>query len=284
VSDPVELRVATASGALAALQWGDAAAPPLLALHGWLDNAASFTRLAPFLSRQRSVIALDLPGHGRSAHLPEHAHRYHVVDQVDAVLDFADALGLDRFDLLGHSLGAGIASLTAAAAPTRIERLLLIEGLGTLADDAAGGPVRGRAAPPRHSPNRRTARVFPSIEDANAARVAAGGLEPDEARPIVIRNLRETDGGYMWRSDPRLRLATPLRIDEAQTRRLLAGITAPTLLLLAEPATPYLPSAMIEARAACVPGIRVEHVAGPHHLHVHHPAEVAARLSALLDA
>ena len=88
----------------------------------------------------------------------------------------------------------------------------------------------------------------------------------------------------MWRSDPRLRLATPLRIDEAQTRRLLAGITAPTLLLLAEPATPYLPSAMIEARAACVPGIRVEHVAGPHHLHVHHPAEVAARLSALLDA
>lgn len=284
MSDPVELRVATASGELAALQWGDAAAPPLLALHGWLDNAASFTRLAPLLSRQRRVIALDLPGHGRSAHLPEHAHRYHVVDQVDAVLDFADALGLDRFDLLGHSLGAGIASLTAAAAPTRIERLLLIEGLGTLADDGARVLARWRDAHAQRNTARRTARVFPSIEDANAARVAAGGLEPDEARPIVIRNLRETDGGFVWRSDPRLRLATPLRIDEAQTRRLLTGITAPTLLLLAESATPYLPSAMIEARAACVPGIRLEHLAGPHHLHVRHPVEVAARLSALLNA
>ena len=102
MGDPIELKVAAASGELAALQWGDAAAPPLLALHGWLDNAASFARLAPLLARQRRVIALDLPGHGRSAHMPEPARRYHVVDQVDAVLDFADALGFDRFDLLGH--------------------------------------------------------------------------------------------------------------------------------------------------------------------------------------
>lgn len=284
MGDPIELKVAAASGELAALQWGDAAAPPLLALHGWLDNAASFARLAPLLARQRRVIALDLPGHGRSAHMPEPARRYHVVDQVDAVLDFADALGFDRFDLLGHSLGAGIASLTAAAAPTRVERLLLIEGLGTLPDDGTRTLQRWRDAHAQRTTARRTPRVFASIDAAVATRVAAGDLDAGEVRAIVERNLREVDGGYAWRSDPRLRLLTPVRIDETQMRRLLAGITAPTLLLLAEPATPYLPSAMMDALAARVPEIRVVHLAGPHHLHIRHPAEVAARLSTLLDA
>jgi len=280
----MDLAIKTPFGELAALQWGDADAPPLLALHGWLDNAASFTRLAPLLAEHRRVIALDLPGHGHSAHLPERARRYHLVDQVDNVLDFADALGLGRFDLLGHSLGAGIASLTAAAAPARIGRLLLIEGLGTLADDGATVLTRWRDAHAQRSTPRRAPRVFASVDDAVAARVAAGGLDVDEARPIVIRNLQETAGGYAWRSDPRLRLMTPLRIEEAQARRLLAGIEAPVLLLLAEPATPYLPSGMLDARAACVPNIRVERMVGPHHLHIRHPADVAAHLSTQLNS
>ncbi len=283
MSDPAELQIATPLGDLAALQWGDAAAPPLLALHGWLDNAASFTHLAPLLAEHRRVIALDLPGHGHSAHLPERARRYHLADQVDNVLDFADALGLDRFDLLGHSLGAGIASLTAAAAPARIERLLLIEGLGTLADDGTHTLARWRDAHAQRTDRRRRPRVFVTLEDAIEARVAAGGLDIGEARPIVMRNLQETAGGYSWRSDPRLRLSTPMRIAEIQIRQLLAGIAAPTLLLLAEPATPYLPSAMMEARAACVPGIHVQRMAGPHHLHVPHPDEVARRLSSFLE-
>ncbi|HET7570706.1 MAG TPA: alpha/beta hydrolase [Gammaproteobacteria bacterium] len=280
MTDPENLSLTTPFGELAALQWGDPAAPPLLALHGWLDNAASFVRLAPLMAEQWRVIALDLPGHGGSAHLNAQARRYHIVDQVDNVQDFADALGLDRFDLLGHSLGAGIASLTAAAAPGRIGKLLLIEGLGPLADDCSGTLMRWRRASAERSRKRRSPKVFASIEDAVAARTATGDLDADEVRPIVERNLREIDGGHVWRSDPRLRLSTPLRVEESQLRRVLAGIDATTVLLLAEPATPYLPSELMAARAACVSDIRVEHVAGPHHLHVRHSHEVAKRLLA----
>ena len=277
-----ELRVATRFGDLAALQWGGVAAPPLLALHGWLDNAASFSRLAPLLAAGRRVIALDLPGHGHSAHLPKSVHRYSNLDQVDHVLDFADALELEHFDLLGHSLGAGIASLTAAAAPARVGKLLLIEGLGPLADDGAQTLSRWRDGHAQREAPRRPPRVFASIEVAVRARVVAGGLDAEEARPIVERNLREVDGGFSWRSDPRLRLATPLRIDEMQLRRLLAGIEAPTLLLLAEPATPYLPSALMGARAACVTDIRVAHIRGPHHLHIRHAQETAEQMTRFL--
>ena len=282
VNGPAELRVATPFGELAALQWGDIGAPPLLALHGWLDNAASFARLAPLLAAHRRIIALDLPGHGHSAHLAQGVHRYNNLDQVDHVLDFADALKFEHFDLLGHSLGAGIASLTAAAAPARIGKLALIEGLGPLADDGAQTLVRWRDAHAQREASRRPPRVFASIDAAVAARVAAGGLDAREARPIVERNLREAEGGYRWRSDPRLRLITPTRIEEMQLRRVIAGIAAPTLLLLAEPATAYLPPALMDARAACVADIRVEHLAGPHHLHVRQPLECAEQLLGFL--
>src|SRR5579875_181690 len=265
-----ELRLKTARGELAALQWGEPDAPPLLALHGWLDNAASFGAIAPRLAACRRVIAPDLPGHGHSAHLPAGAIRYHVVDQVDHVLDAADALG------------AGIASLIAAALPARVGKLALIEGLGPLADDGSQTLSRWRDAHAQREVPRRGPRLFASIDDAVAARLAAGGLDATQARPIVARNLRETADGFGWRSDPRLRLPTPLRIDEMQLRRLLAGIESPTLLLLAEPETPYLPRAMMDARAASVRDIRVERMPGIHHLHVQHPREVAERLLGFL--
>ncbi|MGN6729018.1 MAG: alpha/beta fold hydrolase [Rhodanobacteraceae bacterium] len=275
-----ELSLKVASGTLAALEWGDPGAPPLLALHGWLDNAASFAALAPLLANDFRVIALDMPGHGRSAHQPQGVTRYHVGDYVDHVLNAADALQLERFSLSGHSLGAGVASLVAAAAPARIEKLALIEGLGPLADDGSQTLTRWREAEAQRSVGRRAPRVFANVDEALAARVAVGDLESNEARALVERGLREVEGGYAWSSDPRLRLPTPLRIDESQLRRLLAGIESPTLLLLADPQTPYLPRAMMEARATCVRDIRIERIAGRHHLHVQHPAEVAERLLA----
>ncbi len=112
-----EIAVDAAGLSLVACVHGEDDAPPLLALHGWLDNAASFAPLATHLHGHR-LIALELPGHGRSAHLPAGAFvHYGMADYVAAVLAAADALELDTFDLLGHSLGAGIASLVAAAAP-----------------------------------------------------------------------------------------------------------------------------------------------------------------------
>ncbi len=265
-------------GKLAALQWGEDDAPPLLALHGWLDNAASFIAVAPLLANDFRVIALDLPGHGRSAHLPPGVTRYHATDYADHVLNAADALQLQRFDLLGHSLGAGVASLVAAAAPARVRKLALIEGLGPLADDGSNTLQRWREAESQRNVTRRAPRVFASIDEALAARVAVGDLRAEEARSLVERGLRQVEGGYVWSSDARLRLPTPLRIEEMQLRRLLTGIEAHTLLLLADPETPYLPRAKMEARAACVRDIRVERVAGRHHLHLQHPQEVAERL------
>ena len=272
---PVERSIALPHLSLRALVWGSSDAPPLLALHGWLDNAASFATLAPLLADRWQVIALDLPGHGHSDHLPEGA-LYHFVDYVRCALAAAHALGLKRYSLLGHSMGAGIASLMAAAAPASIDRLALIEGLGPIGDDGSHTLQRFRdaltLAPASSS---RGLRVFRNVEQAASARAIASGLSAELARPIIERGLLEITDGWHWRSDPRLNRTTPLRLAETQVASLLRGIEAPTALLLSAPHTPYLPPAQMAARAACVGSIAVTHMEGGHHLHLEHPDAVA---------
>ena len=279
MSAAVEQRIALPHLALHAQVWGDATLPPLVALHGWLDNAGSFARLAPRLAARYRVIALDLPGHGHSDHLAAGAS-YHYLDYVQLVLAAADALRLDRYSLLGHSLGAGIAALVAAASPERIERLLLIEGLGPLGDDGSHTLQRFRDALAPRGDNGKPLRIFRDVAQAIAARSMASGLPAGQARPIVERGLVEAGGGWRWRSDPRLTRPSAMRLAEAQVHALLRGIAAPTALLLAQPATSYLPSAPMQARAECVANIAVSHLDGGHHLQLEHPADVAAWIDA----
>ena len=278
---PVEQRIVLPHLALSAQIWGDEALPPLLALHGWLDNAGSFALLAPRLASSFRVIALDLPGHGRSDHLAP-GTSYHYLDYVRVVMAAVDALQLERCSLLGHSLGAGIAALTAAAMPARIERLLLIEGLGPLGDDGSHTLQRFRDALTPRGDNGKPLRVFSDIAQAVSARSMVSGLPAALARPIVERGLIETEGGWRWRSDQQLTRPSAIRLAESQIHALLRGISAPTALLLAQPATSYLPSAPMQARADCVTNITVSHLDGGHHLHLEHPAEVAEWIDASL--
>jgi pimeloyl-ACP methyl ester carboxylesterase len=266
---------------LTALIWGEPDAPPLLTLHGWLDNAGSYASLAPLLRERWRVIALELPGHGHSGHLPAGIN-YHYVDYVSAVTTAADVLNLQRYSLLGHSLGAGIASLVAAAKPQSIDRLYLIEGLGPLGDDGSHTLQRFRDAFAVPASSGKSLRVFRDVEQAISARTLASGLRADLARPIVERGLEKAEGGYRWRSDPRLTRPSAVRLAEGQVRTLLGGIEAPTKLLLSNPTTPYLPDVMMRERAGLVSHIKVEHMDGGHHLHLEHPHAVAQWMCSLV--
>ncbi len=270
-----ELRIEHAGRTLAALAWGDPAKPPILALHGWLDNAGSFSESAPRLAADHYVVALDLRGHGRSSHAAPGAW-YHYVDYFDDLRAVLDHFGWPRATLFGHSLGGTLASLFAAAYPERVETLLLIEALGPLTVPPEGTLAQLKRGLDERAafPNRRALRVFPDLDSAIAARAMASGFSNDVARALVERGVQKVDGGYIWSSDPRLTLTSAQRYTESQVLAMLSGIRAPTLLILAEPATSYLPDAMMSERAAQVAGIEVAHVAGHHHLHLESPDAV----------
>lgn len=175
-----EICIPTTAGPMAGLR-NHGKGPRVLALHGWLDNAASFLPMAPWL-RDFDLVAIDQLGHGRSAHLPAGAE-YNFATAINGVLDVADALDWERFSLLGHSMGAGIASLIAAACPERIEALVAIEALGALTEAPDRTVVRLREAIQAHRGRvARPLRVFPDIETAVRARAYASRV-PGSGEP-----------------------------------------------------------------------------------------------------
>ncbi|MCH0543049.1 alpha/beta fold hydrolase [Streptomyces sp. MUM 203J] len=96
-------------------------APPLVLLHALGEEAGDWAPVTPALALDRRVYALDLRGHGRS----DWPGDYSLELMRDDVLGFLDALGLDRVDLIGHSLGGAVAYLLAQERPGRVRRLVL---------------------------------------------------------------------------------------------------------------------------------------------------------------
>lgn len=279
---PVERRFHLRHLELAARSWGDPALPPLLALHGWLDNAASFDALAPLLAAQRHVIAVDLAGHGLSQHRAP-GNWYAYVDYLDEIGELLEQLGGGPVDLLGHSLGATLAAVLASLAPQRVGRLALVDGLGPVTLDARSAHEQLRRAFEARAAFSGRLRVFPTLDAAVEARARAGELDAVSARRLVERGTRAVDGGFVWSSDARLTLPGAQRFSEEQLAPMLAAIAAPTLLVLAEPAAPYLPREVIDRRVACVRDIEVVRLAGSHHLHMERADEVAALIGAFLE-
>jgi pimeloyl-ACP methyl ester carboxylesterase len=283
MSEAQELLLDPGGRALAARRFGTRGGLPVLALHGWLDNANSFAPLAAALP-ELDLVALDLPGHGHSAHRPPGSW-YHYIDYLDDALAALDELGWERAVLLGHSLGGAVASVLAAARPQRVRRLLLIEALGPIAARPGAAVENLRAAfDERAAAAGKQLRIFPQPAEAIVARMRANGLSEGAARLLVERSLRTVPGGFEWRSDPRLTVATPVRIHEDTIREWLAAIECPVLLIAADPAPPYFDAALREQRLACVRDLRQAVLPGNHHLHLEDPLPVAREIRAFLAA
>jgi len=252
----------------------------VLALHGWLDNAASFVPLLEHLP-DGDIALLDLPGHGHSSHLP-HGASYTTPAAICHVLDVADALGWDTFTLLGHSMGAGIASLTAAVSD-RVDRLIAIEALGGLRgpEDETAQRLRDHVHASR-SGSGRALRVFPTMAAPIRARMMTNQLSEANARLLVERGVREVPGGYSWRSDQRLMLPTAIRLTEGQIDNLLQAIACPVQVIYATPAQSYYPEPLRSERLKHLRQGQLALLPGTHHVHMERPADVAAIISAFL--
>lgn len=273
-----------ASGHLAALHFPPAGSPRrrMLAVHGWLDNAASFGRLAAEL-QDCEIVAVDLAGHGRSAWRGAGAS-YALVDHLPDLIEVLDQLGWERAVLLGHSMGGAIGTLLAVAAPERIQALVSIDALGPISLPEADAPARlARALKARTEPRPRR-RVFTSLDEATDQRAKLNGLVPEAARALVERGLIEVPGGWSWAADPRLQLPSPAPMSEAQVQAVLAAIIQPMLVLAAGDPDPRLPRLNIEARRACVAHARFEQLPGGHHLHLAEPAAAAKAIREFLDS
>ncbi len=257
---------------LAAKTWGNPQNPPLIAIHGWLDNADSFTPIAEYLQDKFYLVAIELIGHGHSDHLPATA-MYYYIESVEHIIFVADHLGFKQFSLLGHSMGAGIAPLVTACIPERIQNLFLLEGIGPLSDPPNHAVLRLKNYL-KHAQRSRKSKSYPNIEDAIRTRMKNSIMSYNSAKLIVERGIIYKNNHYFWRHDSRLLYPSPTRFTETQVDTFLQAIDCPTLVIWAEQGYEY-GSGLMERRQQQIKNLSVHTISGGHHAHMDFPKEAA---------
>jgi pimeloyl-ACP methyl ester carboxylesterase len=197
---------------------GNPALPALIAVHGLISHAGVWDEFALGLSDQRHVLAYDLRGHGGTEWSPDYSQGA----WVDDLRLFADALGLQHFALIGHTMGARVAWLYAAQHPDRVERLVILDM----------SPFKPSNFPPAPRDG------FATLEEAVGAAREERYTHTRDAlfRAFAERSVsRRSDGGWYWQGDPRLRSAPTdqpgfaATIDEQWAA--LRKVTCPVLIL-----------------------------------------------------
>jgi len=228
-----EVRLSLPHIELAAHIFGPEDGLPVIALHGWLDNANSFARLAPKLKGLR-IVALDMAGHGHSAHRPVGAG-YALWDYAHDVLQVAEQLGWQRFGLLGHSLGAIVSLVLAGSLPERITHLALIDGVIPPTDKGENAAERmGMALQAQLDLREKRKPVYATLDRAIEVRMKGlVAVSREAAELLAQRGLMPVPGGYTWRTDNRLTLPSPLRLTQEQAMAFIQRIACPTQLVVA---------------------------------------------------
>ncbi|HSX87594.1 MAG TPA: alpha/beta hydrolase [Pseudomonas sp.] len=268
-----EVRLSLPHIELAAHLYGPPDGEPVIALHGWLDNAASFARLAPKLPGLR-IVALDFAGHGHSDHRPP-GGSYAIWDYAHDVLQVAEQFGWQRFSLLGHSMGAIVSVLLAGAMPERVKRLALIDGLIPYTGEADSAPQKlGEALRAQLALAGKSKPVYAEFSRAVEARMrGVGAVSREAAELLAQRGLMPVPGGYTWRTDSRLTLPSPLRLTHAHALAFVRRLQCPASLVLAEQGMLHAQPRVTEL----LEGLPIEThtLPGGHHLHLDDEAGAA---------
>ena len=181
--------------ALHYLEWGEVATPPIVCVHDYTGSADAFNALARRLQDRYHILAPDVRGHGESAWSPAGAYRYE--DQAGDLAEFARQLGLDKFVLIGTSMG-GIIAMTYAAAHAEQLSGLVINDIGP---DAEAG-TRRITQMVGSRPNE-----FATLEEAMAYRRSASPIlaarSAEDQHELALGVLRQrADGKWGWKMDP----------------------------------------------------------------------------------
>jgi pimeloyl-ACP methyl ester carboxylesterase len=275
--------------------WGEADAPKLFMLHGWMDVGASFQFLVDALERDWRVIAPDWRGFGRSAWCADGYWFADYIADLEALVDCYTPG--EPANLVGHSLGGNVVMHYAGLRAARVRRVVSLEGFGIPAEEPRRAPAKYRAwldalaDPPSFAPYRDLSAVADRLQKNNRwlAREQAEFLAPYWAETLP-------DGTARLRSDPRHKLPFPsvYRIEELYA--VWREITAPALWIAgAQSSIPRWLDAHpegeggtadmrgVRSRLAHVPNSRLVVIDdAAHMLHHDQPAAVAAAIEAFL--
>ena len=219
------------------LEWGEPDGEPLVLVHGFLDLAYSWQLFVDELlaKSQRSlrIIAPDCRGHGDSGWVGA-GGSYHFPDYVLDLECVLRVAGVGQVKLIGHSMGGTISFLYTGAFPRRVDRLVLIEGIGPVGMQFSDAPRRMEQwIAEVNQRGRNHFRQYRSIE-AGASQLCKANprLNAGFARELARAAMkRGGDGKWIWKFDPLHRIAAPQPFYTDQAVEFLRRIDCPVLIV-----------------------------------------------------
>ncbi|WP_264875251.1 alpha/beta fold hydrolase [Vibrio agarivorans] len=256
--------------------------PTVVFLHGWLDNAASFdstvVELIKLLPNIR-CIAVDLAGHGWSDH-KSLGQYYGFHEYLDDFSQLLSKLSANRCLIVGHSLGALLASCYSAAFPEHVMGLVQIEGLLPIAENPDNHATRIRQAViSRQRIRQKSQKSMDSFARAIAKRTRANQLTPEQITPLVARGTVEHEGRWFWRHDRRLLAESIYRMSPEHAQAIVEQVQCPWILILGSQGYPTLKSQW----KSYLDADKVVTINGGHHCHLEQPQQVATIISGLVN-
>lgn len=249
------------------LDWGGDG-PVVLLLHGFLEHAQTWYRVAPHLAAAGyRVYALDWRGHGDSDWVGRGGY-YHFIDYTADLAGIVPQLA-PRVALVAHSMGGGVAVTYAGAYPDRVTALVSVEGLGVPDGDPDSVPERvrtwiddlGRAG--GRSQRRMTL-------EAAARRLSEGvfRFSPEIARHMAEHGTRRDGDGYVWKFDPLHQTRAPQPYYVAQARAFWRRVACPVHYIDGSDTPLGLPPEELEDRLRILRAGRTTIGGSGHHPHM----------------
>ena len=209
-------------------EWGQAGAPLLVYLHGWGDSGATLQFVVDSLQSDWHVVAPDWRGFGRST---IECESYWFPDYLADLHELLSRFSPDEpIRLVGHSMGANVASLYAGSVPERVQALINIEGFGLPDSDPRDAPRRYRLWLAAPDPS------FSTYDDLDALAVRIRDRSPrmSVGQALYVADqwaVRGVDGRFRLRADPRHRLPNPVLYRRAEAEACWRAIRAGCLLV-----------------------------------------------------
>ena len=261
-----------------AFAWGDVAHPTIVLVHGGAAHAGWWSFVAPLLSKQYRVVAVDLSGHGDS----EWRDRYTFDLWVDEAMAAAENAGGPGSPVIaGHSMGGVVAMWAVARRSADLTGAIIIDAPATTRDPETVEGLEGSLF--------RKPKSYPTLEAA----VEHFHLVPDQPQgaPWLIdhvarSSLRRGDGGWTWKFDPRVFVERdaidPEVIVEGFGRAAcpVAALVGARSTVVDEHARQDLDALL---RLASGPGVMVEIPEAYHHIMFDRPLELVTSLRTLLS-
>lgn len=272
--------------------WGNVHQQPVIAVHGWQDNCGTWDTLVPLLSPEVTVLAIDLPGHGFSSHIPA-GLAYQATDILFFMKYILRHYGWDKVTLLAHSMGSAQSFIYSSVFPDDVHKYIGIDAFKPLSIDpkkdliAQSNEVNNVLDITNLNNSQRPKFNYDEMMERAYEKMIAKSVTKDSCKILLRRGMVPAGGGkYNFTIDLRVKATRLTGWTHDHVLELASRIRSEVLLIKANSGITLekqnVVDDVIEVIRKSARKFEYQEVEGTHHVHLNNPERVAPIINKFL--